>query len=1175
MTGPFGSGKSSILQTFRKRYPKDYHYLNLSLASFKEDEKIKKADKVLNEGEEPAKPETSDDDKSKVVAEQRKNEAQQLIELSILQQIFYKEKDTDIPDSRFKRIKPLTVKHQWEIVIISLISILAGGWLFFPEGVEKLPLMKCFSSSAPGLFVFIPFIFLFPGIIGVLFYLTRYVKDSGIKKLKISSGEIEINPKSEASILNKYLDELVYFFQVTQYNLVMIEDLDRFNDPEIFTKLRELNLLLNSSAQIGRRIVFVYAVRDDLFPDDRTRTKFFDFILPVIPVINWTNSLEKLKDKLSKFNFKVDPRFITAITLYIDDMRVLKNIFNELLLYNESLEIPVARQTKLLAMIVYKNIYPHDFAALHLNDGIVSKIFTAARLEQSNMIIDVDQKLGKKKEALKKLENIVPSSVNSLRGLYILCLIDKMNEFQYMELNGLRVKFQTLTDDNYFGLIRTQKKLTYFDTTNARRVLDYDFNEIEQAVNPLLNYEQMETLVSEKANGKIVDLETEIEILSRERSKISQYSITQLINANINKFDKISIEKKHMRLLRFLLTNGYIDLSYPYLISYFYPGSIGRSDMIFLTSVNDRIPLPMDYQLEKPTGLIDMIPIQDFSENVILNNDLMDEMLKNHLRYWEKITSVLSQVRERNKRPLEFMQRYVQVGKQVGKFIQFLCSSWPGLWMYAAQNFSDKDKFTYLNLILSYCDPAYIVSLNINNALADTINHSFLSIKEFSENISLDRLNELFGLLDVKFSFFSIDKTDRKFFDMIYNHNYYKLSGHNIFAIVKDTGVSDDELKNLYYANYSGIRKASALQLKNYIDSELNVYINTILFHIGRPLTDDESDLVEIYNHPSLDKDTRESLAKLETAKIIDLEKITDIDNKIILLNQNKVLPSWNNVLNYFAIDGEMDVTLFNYLNNADNAGVLGTSKIKPSKTYSQELTHTLELLILQDNDFSIEPYRELINAFHGNNPDFDFENLEGDKVTALIDQGYAGISISNISRLKKQHNSLHINLLMKYPKKLLSDFADFELDDSDLTEILEAGSLTLKQTSEILSHITPANVTGNSDLANAILKTWVKFKALKIDEKMLKAVFMYGTLENEKVILFSRFVANIIFALITELLDSIGGPYALINQKRQVTLPSNPTNLYIADILDDRDFVSSIKKDSDKGIVKLYTYQK
>lgn len=47
---------------------------------------------------------------------------------------------------------------------------------------------------------------------------------------------------------------------------MFFEDLDRLDDPKIFVHLRELNNLLNNDDVIKKKpIVFVYAVRDDIF----------------------------------------------------------------------------------------------------------------------------------------------------------------------------------------------------------------------------------------------------------------------------------------------------------------------------------------------------------------------------------------------------------------------------------------------------------------------------------------------------------------------------------------------------------------------------------------------------------------------------------------------------------------------------------------------------------------------------------------------------------------------------------------------------------------------------------------------------------------------------------------------------------------------------------------------
>lgn len=120
-----------------------------------------------------------------------------------------------------------------------------------------------------------------------------------ISKFKIKDAEIEIDNKPE-SIFNKYLDEIIYFFQSTNHMVVVIEDLDRYegNASFIFQKLRELNTLINSSNQVKYEVDFIFAIRDDFFNNYEERTKFFDYIIPIIPISSKENSNEIIWKRL-------------------------------------------------------------------------------------------------------------------------------------------------------------------------------------------------------------------------------------------------------------------------------------------------------------------------------------------------------------------------------------------------------------------------------------------------------------------------------------------------------------------------------------------------------------------------------------------------------------------------------------------------------------------------------------------------------------------------------------------------------------------------------------------------------------------------------------------------------------------------------------------------------------
>lgn len=79
-------------------------------------------------------------------------------------------------------------------------------------------------------------------------------------------------------------------------------DLDVYEeaiDNGIFERLREVNTLANIQLNKENEKVlrFFYLLRDDIF-DSKDRTKFFDYIIPVVPVVDSSNSYDQFISQL-------------------------------------------------------------------------------------------------------------------------------------------------------------------------------------------------------------------------------------------------------------------------------------------------------------------------------------------------------------------------------------------------------------------------------------------------------------------------------------------------------------------------------------------------------------------------------------------------------------------------------------------------------------------------------------------------------------------------------------------------------------------------------------------------------------------------------------------------------------------------------------------------------------
>ena len=92
-----------------------------------------------------------------------------------------------------------------------------------------------------------------------------------------------------------------------------------------------------------------------------------------------------------------------GLSLYIDDMRLLKNIYNAFVIYYNRLNTIELDYNKMPAIIAYKNLFPRDFSDLQLNQGFIYTLFSKKDEFIQGEIIGIQKKIQEK-------ENIITSS---------------------------------------------------------------------------------------------------------------------------------------------------------------------------------------------------------------------------------------------------------------------------------------------------------------------------------------------------------------------------------------------------------------------------------------------------------------------------------------------------------------------------------------------------------------------------------------------------------------------------------------------------------------------------------------------------------------------------------------------------------------------------------------------
>jgi len=1110
VTGAYGSGKSTIIKTFQDIH-QEYEYLNISLASFADnDENGKKKGLIASNGEGET-----------VVQGTFNTNLERRLEISILQQIFYHVKPSEIPDSRFKRINN---NKWWELLLLSvslvfwLISIL---FLFKFNYINKINPSTWDISFMFNWVAFISFVVFFTGVGIFAKFIIRLFSNSKISKLNIK-GELELGDNVDKSVFNEHLEEIIYFFERTPYNVIVIEDLDRFDTTDIFTKLRELNILLNTSKLITREINFIYAVKDELFTDKNERVKFFDYIIPIIPFINASNAGVKLNELIVTRNLQnvLSYDFVQDIVSFIDDidMRLLTNIFHEFCVYRKN--IPAEIPDNLFAMIVFKNMYPDDFGKLSKREGNLYSFITNKSTYIKELTNDIDLAITKYKKHIEIINKESITSEKELRALYINAIHELLPNALYL-LNS-KISFSDLNNDEQFEKIKNSSNISFFYYNNSYNGLYSDnsgksFSQIEAHVDSENSYDNRLQKIRDKKDNRVEKLKHEIEILLNKKKEIEVWSLKEI-------FQEVDIDQhlgcfSNNQMMRSLLINGYLNEDYEDYISLFHEGNITRADDTFKRKVKSGILSPFNYQLsDKVVNLVKEIPDKYFKRSVILNFDLVDFLAENYNQHKSKYDDIIAILSNEKDSSVRFIEEYIERGKNLPLFIKSICSSWDNWWDYmheedsenplAVLYYSDDRLEKYLKLIIEYAELDDIVRLNKNNNLQKFINLTpnfiYLIDKSFENNTQkvIEKLEIMFEELCLP------DNETKSIFNYIYENNYYQINPKNISLLLHHHIGNIDEQK-IAESNYSTISNSGCKHLIEYIEDKIGYYIKNVFLKLENNTNEGEDSIIKLLNKGELSLITK-----------------TDIIQK--------------------------DEVLINYLNQEDNYNLLSKQPIKSElKELTEELLKTFSIKLINCNELQYESYIKLIVATPYKWNSLSFEKLDKDKVEWMVSTNFLYLTESNLSKLKDNFSNEHIKLIEKQQEKMFSVWDEINLSEEDVLLLLKSSVIINSNKLEIIKRVDDNYIVGNNSIAKYSCDILAISAFIELNLDVLESLIASSSSEENKIRLLNKHVAELTNSQFQTLVEMLGDDYIdLFKKQHKPKFPNTDYNRTLFDNL-------------------------
>lgn len=1156
LTGPFGSGKSSVLQTLRKRY-KEFEYLPISLATLRSEEEESDGEEEVQEGiqENSGQPKGNESKSSNGYSchksEKQVEKLNRRIEYSILQQLIYRERTSTVQNSRFRRIVHIEENrlrtYAWFVIGLILAIIV----VFFPNFGDVRSLLISY-----GLGRFLPFLKL-SGFAFILYIIYLSVKsfvksycNSKLNKLNLKDMYIEI--EEENSIFNKHLDEILYFFQVTKYNVVIIEDLDRFGTSDIFLKLRELNQLINESKIVGRNVVFVYAVKDDMFINEE-RTKFFDYITTVIPVINPSNSKSKLKEALEKVgveNGVIKDGDLADMAFFIQDMRILTNIVNEFSQYKEKLTEKGQKLnlTKLLAMIVYKNYHPKDFAMLHRREGKVYSCIKAKPLFAKFALNEIELKEKELEKEYQEYLRVRHLKEADLRLLYLY----KLKNYCTDDLRKFMIKDSEYSleaiaeNEQLFNMLISTSCINY-------RYTNYYHNNVSASKN--VNLEEINKAMQFKTRMVLLksgeeEFKKKREEFNLEKLNVHRYKLRKLVADYKQGVDGLYNSLGLSPMMDVFIRRGFIDEEYYDYISFFYEGMLSWSDRELLLSIKRDIPLEYSYHIDKVENFVKELLSYMFESNAILNNDLLDFLAKHSSRYEDNFNLIMYRLETENA-PLDFLAQYYALGKEQSKVFKHYVDwdkeqSWNAidLWHNAEEQNQLREGW------LKYSE-------NLGDNSQEWLNQHFDFITARVESIGLNRCKHLVATGCFK----QLNEKNSELLRSVICYSTYEINVHNLCVItssLQKENVTPEKLN---------LSRIVATKYTCFVDFIRNNIVKALPCFSVQCKDETQDSILFLLNNGLLSLEEKKNYLCRQINLLISSEGIKTDELITLAYQLFLITPTWNNVVVYYHCKHKDQDTYIKYIEYY--AWRLGKSNFMGSEADCQTLFRDL----LGTNLLEIKAYKSIIGSFDKQfDGDERLKNLEIERLKVLLSHSKLPFSDKNTVLLKETDayaDYLLFHHLAFFENKQSSYFTKAEVAE----KVLSSNKFTLEQKRELVSVI-PENILLDSPmLANIVLDILSKSDMSTLKENTIIELLQRADNKGKRV----RFVASMIdffdydFLKIEELLQILGGKYQEITKAfSRVTLTGNDWNTSLALALSRKGFISYSK--SEDGKIRIST---
>lgn len=772
LTGSYGVGKSSILRQVATDPTLKVIQVSLSTLGFGSDIGTARANDIA--------PSEDSDQKANPLRETKTNQIQK----EIVKQLLYTQMPEKMPGSRYRRTSAFRWKREALFALAAGIPIALAffllGWTAQLSALFTVPADWAIAANAG-----------VAAIAALFVFAVRYVTHNKLRIASVSTGAatIQLSAASD-TYFDEYLDEIVYFFEVVDADIIIFEDIDRFEDAHIFETLRELNTILNGAKQLdGRTIRFLYAIKDSIFEELGTRaareaaagpdapdkplsdaamlevaranrTKFFDLVIPVVPFITHQSARELMANELGGMAHSISDDLIDLVAQHVPDMRLIKNIRNEFVIFRaqvieqSSLDLT---DDALFAMVLYKSTHLSDFEQIKLGKSALDTLYLDSRNLVTNETARLNQEI---LDVRKRVRVGVAASDRATRlGAALDAYIDRLlGHFgggrQGLQYGGERLDASDLRKAAFwtkYAANPTDLTLTYRNPWSGyASTTQIASSEVQAAVGEPMDATKWQSTDQTAAEKRISAARTDIEFLRRaDMSDLMQRPDLKLWQPGSMPVSFAARAENLLgsRLAVALVGQGYIDRYFTLYTSTFVGERVNANAMNFILKNVDTGSMDIYFPLsvDEAKAVLRERPRLALREKSAYNLDFVDHLLADNA---ESADTVLTNLRRGGNDEREFLQAYLSSERDAGGLVCALADSWSDVFTFVV-DVVDLDDERRLHVVdAAFAGLSNTAEYTMSSGVATYLEQHHLKLEAFTAEQSADSAHRVADVVE-------------------------------------------------------------------------------------------------------------------------------------------------------------------------------------------------------------------------------------------------------------------------------------------------------------------------------------------------------------------------------------------------------------------------------------------